>query len=188
MLAFVTVTAPRRDLDRFMREVGTVEFGKTKLEDWRRKVAEAQLAGLNFACDRQNCGVGLQRENKLLHKFRVAPPTIVDASVGFKNGVADEIYIALVVGGRNDQGEWYDDKGVVVRLSSDQPKACHPDYVLRVKNRNQVGDRYWATVSMDSCVSREARAKAVAINTACLTRIGGCKEVEEMIPKAFPPN
>ena len=185
MLAFIAVTAPRRDLDCFMREVGTVEVGKTKLEDWRHKVAEAQLAGLNFVCDQQNCGVGLQRENKLLHKLRIAPPTIVDASVGFKNGVADGIYIALIVGGRNGQGEWYDDKGVVVRLSSDQPNDCHPDYALRVKNRNQVGDRYWATVSMDSCVSPEARAKAVAINTACLTQIGGCKEVEEMIPKAF---
>ncbi len=32
MLAFIAVTAPRRDLDRFMREVGTVEVGKTKLE------------------------------------------------------------------------------------------------------------------------------------------------------------
>ena len=75
MLAFIAVTAPRRDLDCFMREVGTVEVGKTKLEDWRHKVAEAQLAGLNFVCDQQNCGVGLQRENKLLHKLRMAPPT-----------------------------------------------------------------------------------------------------------------
>jgi hypothetical protein len=76
MLAFITVTAPRRDLHRFMKDLGTVEVGKTKLEDWRHKVGEAQLAGLIFVCDQQTCGVGLQRENKLLHKFRMAPPTL----------------------------------------------------------------------------------------------------------------
>jgi len=115
----------------------------------------------------------------------VSPPTILDASVGFKNGVAEEIYIAFVVEDRNSQGEWYEARVVAVRLSSEQPEACHPDYILRVHEPNQVGGRNWATVNMDSCVSPKARANALAINTSCLTRIGGCKELEVMIPKAF---
>jgi hypothetical protein len=52
LVAFVTVTAPRRDIDRFMPEVGAIEIGKTKLEDWHHRVAEAdQEAGTRgLAC------------------------------------------------------------------------------------------------------------------------------------------
>jgi hypothetical protein len=185
ILAYGAVTAPRRDLDRFLREVATVEIGKTKLEDWRQQLAQTQLSSLMFTCEQETCGVGLRRENKLLQKLRVAPRTIVDGSVGFKNGVASEIYVALVVGRRDERGEWRDDRGAVVRLSTDQPGACHSKYQLLLKNRYGVGDRYWATMAMDSCVSPENRAKALAINGVCLTRIGGCKEVEAIIPQVF---
>jgi hypothetical protein len=179
------IIAPRRNVDLFMKQVSTVEIGKTKLEDWRRQLAEAQISSLILPCEGQACGVGLQRENRLLRKLRLAPPTTIDASVGFKNGVANGIYILFAIAGKNSQGELFTDKGVVVSLRDDRPEACHSDYKLAVKERNGVGDRFWATVSMDSCISSVNREKALAINTACLTKIGGCTTVEDIIPEVF---
>ena len=162
-----------------------VEIGKTSLEDWRRQVERRHLSNVSFKCDQRAYGIGWRGENKLLQRLRLAPNTVVDASVGFKDGIANEIYIAMSTLKRTDQGDWLDDKGVVVRQTSDAPLACDHHYKVDVKQRYGVGDRNWATIAMDSCVSPEDRAKAIAINTGCLTKLGGCKTVEEMIPRVF---
>ncbi len=185
LFVYLAIMSPRRDFERFLKQVATVEIGKTMLEDWRGQVVRAQISNLVFTCQQQDCGVGMRAENKLLYKLRLAPRSGVDASVRFKNGIASEIYIIFVIAGKNDKGEWYDDRGIVVQQSIDQPGACHPHYGLLVKNRNGVGDRYWARVSMDSCVTPEERAKALAINSVCLTMLGGCKTVEAIIPQVF---
>jgi hypothetical protein len=185
VFVYLAVMSPRRNLERFLRQVATVEIGKTTLEDWRGQVARAQISNLVLNCQQLDCGFGMRTENKLLYKLRLAPRSGVDASVGFKNGIASEIYIIFVIARKNDKGEWYDDKGIVVQQSTDQPGACHPHYGLLVKNRNVVGDRYWARVSMDSCVAPEDRVKALAINTVCLTKLGGCKTVEAILPQVL---
>jgi hypothetical protein len=184
-IAYEVISSPRRSLDHFLREVAAIEVGKTKVEDWRRQVDRAQLSHVTFKCDQRTCGIGWHGENSLLRRMRLAPRTIVDASVEFKDGIASEIYIILVIQKRDDKREWHDDRGVVVREIADSSSVCDQHYRLNVKERNRVGDRYWATVAMDSCVSPEDRARAIAINSSCLTRIGGCKTVESMIPQVL---
>jgi hypothetical protein len=188
ILAHVSVTAPRRNLGRFLSEVATVQMGKTKMEDWRQRLGQARLSNLTFGCEQQNCSVGLREENKLLHMLRLAPPTIAEASVAFKNGMASGIYVIVAIETRDKNGEWHDDKGVVVRLDASPPGACHPHYNRLSKYRSGIGDEYWVTVGMDSYVSPDDRAKALAINSFCLTRISGCPDVEAMIPQVFAHN
>jgi hypothetical protein len=178
------VTSPRRELQQFLRQVATVEIGKTKFETWRIQIGQARFANVTIKCDQRTCGIGLRVENSLLWRLHLAPRTIVDASVGFDDGIASEIYIALGTAKRNTGEDWHDDKGVVVRQSTDVSSACHQHDTLHVKKRY---DRNWVTVAMDSCVSPQERAKALAINSSCLTRIGGCKTVEAMIPQVFAP-
>ena len=184
-IMYLLINSPRRSLDRFLREVATVEVGKTKLEDWRKQVERAQLSSVTFRCDQRACEIGWRGENRLLQRLRLAPRSVVDAGVGFKDGIASEIYIILVMAKLDDKGEWHDDRGVVVRQSTDVPSACDQHYHLEVKQRYGVGDAYWATVAMDSCVSPQDRAQAIAINSSCLTRVGGCKTVEAMIPQVL---
>ena len=162
-----------------------MQTGQTTLEDWRRQLQRAHVQHLVFSCDQQNCGFSLQEENSLLRKPRRAPRSIAVASVAFKDGIASETYTAMVIQGRNGKGEGYDDKGVVVRQSSDRPTSCNLHYHLSVKQRYGVGERFWATIVMDSCVSPKDRAKAFAINTACLSKIGGCGTIETMIPQVL---
>jgi len=181
IVACVYIWRPRRDLDHFLREVSKVEVGKSTLADWQGQSGQSQLASLMFACNQDTTCFGLRTENKLLHELRLAPLAVVDVSVAFKDGVASEVYILLVVKGNDDKGQSYGDMGVVVRETTERPSACHPGYNLLTHQRSGV----WATVGMDSCVSPENRAQALAINTSCLTKIGGCKTVEAMIPRVF---
>jgi hypothetical protein len=184
-IIYQVITSPRRSLEHFLKEVAVVDVRETNLEDWRSQVERAQLSHVTFKCNQGTCRIGWHGENSLLCKMRLAPRSIVDAVVEFKDGIASEIYIVLVIQKRDDKGEWRDDRGVVVREIAGSSSVCDQHYKLNVKKRYDVGDRYWATVAMDSCVSPGDRARAIAINSSCLTRIGGCKTVESMIPQVL---
>jgi len=183
---YSAVTSPRRSLDRFLAQVATVEVGKTRLDEWRRRVERDKYSIFTTGCDQQTCGIGWRGENGLLQRLHLAPRTVVDASVGFEDGIATGTYIILTIGKRDEHGEWRDDKGVVVQQSRTKiPSECLQDYRVDVLKRYGIGDRFWATVGMESCVAPAARARAIAINTSCLTKIGSCKTVEEMLPRVF---
>ena len=110
----------------------------------------------------------------------------MDASVGFEDGVASRIEVFLTVGKADGKGDWREDTGVVVRQSTTKiRRPCNQHDRLNVQKRYGVDDRHWATIGMDSCVLPDERARAIAINSGCLTRIGGCKTVEEMLPHVF---
>lgn len=177
-------SAPQRDLDRFLAQLGVVKVGTTPLAEWQKQVEKAHISGVNVTCQRDTCGISWRGSNDLFHDLRLGPKTAADVSVGFKNGIASEIYVALVVGKQTEAQGWIDDKGVVVRESSDAA-SCHRDYQLSVKRRQEIGDEFWATVAMDPCISPDNRSKALAVNTGCLTRITGCKTVQSMLPKVF---
>jgi hypothetical protein len=178
---YALITAPRRNLDRFLREVATVEIGKTKLEDWRRQVERGHISNVTLKFIQGQWVIGWSGENKLLRKLRLGPETIVGASVGFKDGIASEISIIVEVG--NDKFDPPYDTGVVVRQHVGFPSACQPlHFDVRRGIRPQAG---WAKVAMDPCASPQDRARALAVNTSCLTRIGGCKTVESILPQVF---
>ena len=180
-----SIMAPRRNFERFLKVLATAKVGATKLEDLRQQLAQEQVSNLVLKCEGQEGSVGLRVENKFLKEVRLSPQTIADAGVGFANGTASEIYIALVIAKKNDNGEWRDDKGVVVRETTERIEACSPHFDVSVKGRYGTSDRDWATVAMGPCVQAEDRAKALAFNCACLTRIGGCSTVEAILPKVF---
>jgi hypothetical protein len=173
-ILYVVVTSPQRDLNRFLNQIVKVEVGKTKLDDWRKEVERTRSSNLIVRCDQRTCSIGWRGENRLLKALRLAPQTVVDASVGFDDGVASGIHIVMEVAEHHEIVDWHRDKAVVVRLSNDSPAACHQHYNVQVAQRYGVGERNWATVAMDRCVSREDFATAVGINAGCLTRIGGC--------------
>ena len=85
---YVDATSPQRELNRFLDQVATAEVGKTELADWRTRLERAHLSNWSMACDQQTCNVGWRGENKLLHKLRLAPRSVVECDVQFKNGIA----------------------------------------------------------------------------------------------------
>ena len=184
-MSYELVIKPRNELDEFLRNTNAVEIGTTTPEHWREQLQKERVTKYAVICREGSCGISMRRENGFLARLRLAPKTVASAGVDFRNGVASEIYILMVVMRRNDEGQMIEDKGVVVRESTDRPTSCNQNYDVRVHQRYGNGDRYWATVAMDRCVNMQDRARAIAINTHCLTRIGGCKSVEGMLPKVL---
>jgi hypothetical protein len=105
------------------------------------------------------------------------------SSVEFKDGVADEIDIRVIVMNLPDvTGVMYDGSGATVHQGGD-PRLCDSQYCSFVK---KTGEKLsWAVVTMGPCISAENRAKALAIHTACLSKIGGCNNGEEILPRVF---
>lgn len=179
---YLVITSPPRSLRHFLKEIGTVQIGKTTLEDWRKQVAPAHLSNVTFTCIQQACSVSWSGNNRLLHKLRLAPLSGVTASIQFQDGIASDIYIwTEILDAPDARGVMYPGTGATVHQTGD-PQVCNKHYFSTVMLR---GNREWGTVSMDSCVSSEDRAKALAINTGCLTTIGGCKTAEDILPKVF---
>jgi hypothetical protein len=174
---YLLIVAPRRNLDQFLKQVAKVEIGKTKLENWKKQVDRAHIANLFLKCDGEVCSIGWHGENTFLRRLRLAPRTLISANVSFKEGVASEIYVVIDV--PYGDVESFDDIVVVVRQSMDNASACDPHYHVLRKYGEQTG------VGMGPCVSPQDRARALAINTLCLSRIGGCKTVESILPEVF---
>ena len=99
----------------------------------------------------------------------------------FKDGIASEIFIWVELEDVPDDSEGiYPGTGATVHLGA-ATRSCNPHYSTFVKANN--GGRRWRVVRMDSCVLPEERAKALAISSGCLARIGGCKTPEEILPR-----
>jgi hypothetical protein len=96
--------------------------------------------------------------------------------VEFKDGIASEIFIIVVVAGPKNEVSVADTL-VTVRQSRDYP--CKPHFEVVRKNYTQRG------VRMSPCVSAQDQARALAINTSCVTRIAGCRTVESILPQVF---
>jgi hypothetical protein len=182
---YLAVTSPERDLNRFLDKLATIEVGKTRLDIWLETVEQMRSPHVIVRCDQRSCGIGWRGGNSILKALRLAPQTIVDASVGFDDGIASEIYIVMEVAEHNEIKDWHQDRIVVVRLSDENPSACHDHYKAELTRRYGAGEDNRATVAMDRCVSRGEFTSAVAINTGCLTRIGGCKTIPAMLPLVF---
>lgn len=178
-ILYQVIISPRRNLDRFLREVATVEVGKTKIEDWRKNLERAHLAHLDVRFSQRTASVGCTEENTLLQKLRIAPRTVAWCYVEFEDGVAYGIDATILALSPNP--DWHDffDRHVHVVIVGDGSEPCTAHY-RAVHTTDSRG-----TVFMSPCVSPQDRTRAFALNTSCLTRIGGCKTVQSMLPQVF---
>jgi hypothetical protein len=182
---YVVATSKQRDFGRFLRQLSTVQLGKTTPEQWKKDVNRASLPNAVIQCQGNSCGSGLRVDNQFVHQLRLAPLTIAGASVEFQDGVASEVFVILEVEAVDKVGQQYPNKGLVIRETSEKPNSCQQEYRAQVGKRYSPGDRSWGTITMDRCVSAADRAKALALNVGCLSKIGGCKTIDQMNPTVF---
>ena len=178
------ISEPRREVTRFITEAAAVQVHTTTLGEFRNRLEQAHFRGAHEAEIEGMRHVSFAKENTLLYRLHLAPRTVIGATVSFEGGTASEIYLRVEVVHRGEYGPRPEGPGAVVSESTDSGK-CRQHYDVEVKKRYGVGDRYWVTVGMDPCVSPQDRAKAFAVNTGCLTKIGGCKTVEDLLPAVF---
>ncbi len=182
VVCYLAITYPRRERDHVLEQVRKVEIGKTKLADWRTGLEHSPAGAGRLVCDGQICGVAWEIENRLLRKLHLAPRTTARVEVDFTGGTADDFYIWIEVDNLSDaNGRRFPGAGATVHQSND-PRICNPNYRSYLKENS--GKR-WAVATMGPCVSRDNRAKAMAINTGCLSKVRGCADGAEILPKVF---
>jgi hypothetical protein len=182
VLSYLAITYPRRNLDHVLEQVRKAEVGKSKLADWRTGLEHSPAGAGNLVCEGQICGVGWRIENKFLQKLHLAPRTTATVSLEFKGGIADDFYIWIEVDNLSDvNGQRFPGAGATVHQSND-PRTCSPNYRSYLKENS--GKR-WAVAAMGPCVSPDNRAKAMAIDSGCLSKVGGCEDGAEILPKVF---
>ncbi len=180
-VGYVGLTAPQRRIGRFLEETAKVEIGMTRLNDWREQLQAAHVKDSSVSCDENACRVSEEAQVRMLHRLRLAPLSGISASVTFKDGVASEVDAYLEVEDRDVAGAMEPGTGATIHEST-QSRSCPQHYCSYVKER---WGHPWGVVEMDSGASGEDRAKAFAINTGCLTRIGGCRKLEVILPHVF---
>lgn len=176
---------PRKDLDRFLTLTAEVEIGKTKLADFSAIMKQEELSQLAFPCRNTTCGYSLRVQNSMLSKLRLAPHTIALAEIDFDKGIASEIYIVMEVEWRDQSGLEFPEKSVVIRQTSEIGTSCPSSYKIGYQRKTSSETIRAATLTMDACVSKEDKLRALGINTNCLSRIGGCKDVKLIQPRVF---
>jgi hypothetical protein len=176
------ITASQRQLDAFLKRVSQVEIGKTKFEDWRKEFQQAPISNVVFGGDQQTASISWRGQNKTLYKLRLAPLSTIQATVEFKNGTASDIYIWTEINDALDaNGAALAGTGATVHQIIEAP-SCSENYSTFIK---QNGSHRWVTITMDHCISQAARLKAFAVDSSCLSRIGGCKTAEAIVPAVF---
>ena len=181
VVCYLAITYPRRELDHVLDQVRKVEIGKTKLAGWRTGLEHSPAGAGRLVCDRQNCGVAWEIENRFLRKLHLAPRT-ARVEVDFTGGTADDFYIWIEVDNLSDaNGQRSPGAGATVHQSND-PRFCDANYSSYLKEN--FGKR-WAVATMGPCVLPGNRAKAMAFNTGCLSKVRGCEDGAEILPKVF---
>lgn len=182
---YLKVDLPRKHFEQFISAVREVEVAKTTLDEFRTKMEQKGFSNLALPCKGTTCSFELQVDNTFLHRIRVAPSTVARVSVAFEKGVASEIYILTEVHGSDQNGTVFPERTVVIWQTLGVTSQCPSAYILNIKRRGPSDKISSASIRMDACVSREDKMRALAINANCFSRLGGCKDVEAILPQIF---
>jgi hypothetical protein len=177
------VTAPQRRFRQFLAAAAEVKVGKTNQAEFLSLLKKKNFSDVVVTCKQDTCNLSWHSSNTLLHRFRLAPLTTVEGSVLFDgHQIASDIYIWVEVQDEYDStAVARPGTGATVHQNG-RPEVCNKGYSAELK---QNGSKKWGTVVIDSCATADSRTRTFAINSKCLSKIGGCTTVGEIIPGVF---
>jgi hypothetical protein len=163
---------PEREAARVIRSLGTIQLEKTHVEEVMNATPGLWTTG-NVTNPRSN--YTFFRRNDLLHRLRLAPVAGVMVHIGAEQGVIDEIQIFWEIGesGSAAQVRFF-------QVGNHEPECGKQ---ICVRRRNGQDRRPWM-IQIDASPSASAaeRNKFLDFNTSCLSKIGGCKDAQELLP------
>jgi len=139
-----------------------------EIANWRKR--EGQLFWRESDQPGGDHNYDAQIENLSLSRFRIVEPTEVTLGITMRGGELRSVTLVMTTGRKPSVSssvwvqEWFDAGG---------PALIHV---------NEKGKPWKATVDLTSAVPDSQRRKALALNTKCLVRMGGCRSAEEILP------
>jgi len=159
------IRALASDLITSAREIRTKADAEREIAAWRKR------SGENFWQESDHLGgdhnYDAQIDNSALVRLRIVEPTVVTVGITMRDGRLRCVTVIESTG-------WYPVASVWINESFEE-----------TPNRLHVGghDRpHDAAVEFPSSLPEEERLKAFAINTKCLTKFGGCKTADDILP------
>jgi hypothetical protein len=122
-------------------------------------------------CSNDGCGYEVNVSNGLLHAFHLVPYTNLRTQFWEQKGVmqSNSVY-------------FYSMPHSVVDVLVKYCSGCDSPSVFPYKNHSRSSSGY---VEIDMSASAIARSKALGLDTACMTRWGGCASIAQLLPTVW---
>ena len=157
----------------FLSDVRQLRVGQSTYDDVLRIKTkyEGRPWSEDKACDRDQCIVNFSFDNKWLYHFGLVPGTMFIGGLTVRQGTLVRIDLALQSNPTFDamMEEISAEPNVLAYEVGGKQLISRPAYTY-----------VWAHIT--SAASQDERQKVYAFNLKCLTKWGGCKDSNELLP------
>jgi hypothetical protein len=171
--AFGQAYRARAEGESFLSDVRGLRVGQSTYDDVLRIQTKhkSYSSVVGNRCDRDLCNVDFLSGNKWLYELGLVPGAIFTGGLDVRGGVLTRISVGVHL---NPQG------GATTDEIPADPSVS--PYEVHGRNFYQSETYFFISVFITSAASEDERQKAYAFNLACLTKLGGCKDANEILP------
>lgn len=178
LLAWFMLRLRAHRTDAILRATAQVEAGRTRLSDFRRAAAEAGAPREALLCSERQCRFSYTATNWPLYLLRLAPVTEISIGVLFEDGLASELSVDAAVGTHGELAH------VTFNQMDYENLSCGAEACLW-KHGGTAEQPRTIAIQMSHRADVKRRMRALAIDTHCIVRLGGCTSAEELLPGAL---
>jgi hypothetical protein len=157
--------------NRFLSDVRKLRVGQSTYDDVLRIQTnyKSRSSVEGKECDQNLCILDFSFDNRWLYHSGLVPGSRFTGSLTVRKGILDRVKLSLLSNPRNDA------------VTEEVPAAPNLSaYEVGGRKSGKAYSYVWAQIT--SAASADDRQKAYAFNLACLTKWGGCKDSNELLP------
>ena len=158
----------------FIRVLQGIQLGSTSSDAIQalREKCGSHCSEMTHPCDGNNCKLAFEFDNTPLWQLRIAPFTHLGGSVSIHNSHVDYIGLVYRVSCARNVSSG-------VQIAQFPESQTEPAFS---KSVGPVGRPPFLSVKMTPSATPEQKTSVFELNFSCLSRIGGCAGVSELVP------
>lgn len=171
--AFAQAYRAREFGNEFLSDARNLRVGQSTYEDVLRIRAKYRSRSLNDlgSCDQNSCETGFSGGNKWLYHLGLVPGAVFIGGLTVRQGVLVKISATYAC------NPGYD-------ANTEETVGGSPVSAYEVRHKQAVSALVYKSiwVHITSAATPAQRERAYAYNLSCLTKLGGCKDANEILP------
>lgn len=189
MTLWYVISKPRRDADHLLQALQHVQVGQTHAGELTQIFRETGVAGASpkgtcppdvssspsAGAPGAECNYQLSVTNKFLNRLRLAPVAGIVANIGISGGTVTELQMFSSI------GEYGNTADVQFFQVEGHPTECGRLSCVRRLNASD-GAPWKILITVSSAAPLAERNSLLGLRTSCFSKIGGCKNVRELLP------
>jgi hypothetical protein len=159
----------------FLGHVSSLSLGSANIAQVRQLIHDYGGEAGQRGCTPESCVYFFSFDNDWFYRLRLAPHTRLTCALGVEGGVLKYRHVFFTSGNTSAAFGAFTEE----RLSP-QPGVPAPFYVSR---QWDASGAYWRVhIEMTPAASPEQRRMGYGFNLNCLNKLGGCSNVEQLLP------